>query len=352
LSVAAEKRTDQRGAYHAIRLMLECVRNDPDNVRYYLLLGSLYQQVGDDQKKIQAWQRAYLLDPENPEAQRRMRELDKVHRPPVTRIFSPSPVRSVVISAVLIFIGALIMNMLDYVIPAQEESGDVSVADVSASDNKPSLDTLYPNSGGADEAPAVSENDNTDPADTTETDAGLTPDDPETIIQPEDDVSSDVTVLDVPVIPSELVDLLFPLDERGICFTGNVSIRSGPGLDYREIAKADDGDMLRITGQERRWFKILLADGTPGYITRTYVNLSRSRAELRSDGVLWVGENKGRHVVVRERPEKSSEVLDIMEPGKHVFVLKDEGEWQMILLPGDRLGYVYGRFINKKLSLE
>ncbi|MDQ6419326.1 stage II sporulation protein P [Paenibacillus sp. LHD-117] len=52
---------------------------------------------------------------------------------------------------------------------------------------------------------------------------------------------------------------------------GVTNLRSGPGMDYSVVAKAQSGDTFRIDGSEGEWYRIVLTNGGKAYVAKWVV---------------------------------------------------------------------------------
>ncbi|GBG06499.1 hypothetical protein PAT3040_01026 [Paenibacillus agaridevorans] len=52
---------------------------------------------------------------------------------------------------------------------------------------------------------------------------------------------------------------------------GVTNLRSGPGMDYSVVAKAQSGETFRIDGSEGEWYRIVLTNGRQAYVAKWVV---------------------------------------------------------------------------------
>lgn len=52
---------------------------------------------------------------------------------------------------------------------------------------------------------------------------------------------------------------------------GVTNVRSGPGMDYSVLIKAQEGDIFRIDGSEGEWYRIVLSNGKKAYVAKWVV---------------------------------------------------------------------------------
>lgn len=57
---------------------------------------------------------------------------------------------------------------------------------------------------------------------------------------------------------------------------GTVNIRKGAGTSYASVGKVSRGTLLKITGEDGKWYKVVTANGLTGYVSKSYVSLGVS----------------------------------------------------------------------------
>ncbi|MCZ7666025.1 MAG: SH3 domain-containing protein [Chloroflexi bacterium] len=58
--------------------------------------------------------------------------------------------------------------------------------------------------------------------------------------------------------------------------TGNLNVRTGPGLSYAEITSVPYGTTLTLVGRNHdgTWVKVRLSNGTEGWVNAAYITTS------------------------------------------------------------------------------
>jgi peptidoglycan endopeptidase LytE len=69
------------------------------------------------------------------------------------------------------------------------------------------------------------------------------------------------------------------LNRSGVCTSDRVSVRLGPGTQYKRAAVIDKGKSMTVTAKQGDWCKVTLAGGTKGWVHSDYVRVSDPVAE-------------------------------------------------------------------------
>ncbi|WP_110954270.1 SH3 domain-containing protein [Anaerosinus massiliensis] len=87
-----------------------------------------------------------------------------------------------------------------------------------------------------------------------------------------------------PIIPEEVIvtETVEPtagtnmsVNGRTGTLTGNsVNVRTGPGTDYPSITKVNKGTVVTVREQAFGWYKVVLSDGTTGWLASWFVSLN------------------------------------------------------------------------------
>lgn len=81
------------------------------------------------------------------------------------------------------------------------------------------------------------------------------------------------------------------INTTGTVLANVLNIRSGPGTTYSVISKLIKGSKIHVTGETNGWYKILLANGSLGYVSKTYMKLETPTPQQRIDTVISVAES-------------------------------------------------------------
>lgn len=119
--------------------------------------------------------------------------------------------------------------------------------------------------------------------------------------------------------------------------TGSVvNVRSGAGVNYPVVTKAYGGGAVNVVDRVGGWTKVLLTDGSYGYISSDYVTMG----EVKRTGYIT-----GSTVNVREGAGVSYKVLGTVSYGQPVAVTGQENDWFSITFNGTT-GYVCGQYVT------
>jgi uncharacterized protein YgiM (DUF1202 family) len=144
------------------------------------------------------------------------------------------------------------------------------------------------------------------------------------------------------------VSRAFAASEPTIAYvtTGDVNVRSGPGIQYRAIAIVKSGTKVNVVGREGEWLKIISRHGNPpGYI------MDRFARPLEDDSTATPG--TGTYVTttevnVRSGPGTQYDVVARIPKDTKVQVVGTEGDWLKVQSKhGNPPGYIFGRYAER-----
>lgn len=113
-----------------------------------------------------------------------------------------------------------------------------------------------------------------------------------------------------------------------VLIEGVTNLRSGPGMDYNVVAKAQSGETFRIDGSEGEWYRIVLANGSTAYVAKWVV---RTGEVPDSDSKVYIYHTHNReswkNVARNTRGESyDDKEINITLVGKHMAnILEQKG---------------------------
>jgi len=130
----------------------------------------------------------------------------------------------------------------------------------------------------------------------------------------------------------------------GVVTGDDVYVRSGPSQSYYDIAKANEGDIVRVVDLMHSWYVIEAPEGTYSYIAKQYV-------EVAGDGE--TGTVTGNRVRVRA-PSKAGPTIEQsyksqlkLDRGATVEVLGEAGSFYKIVPPQGAMAYIHSDYVRE-----
>lgn len=133
--------------------------------------------------------------------------------------------------------------------------------------------------------------------------------------------------------------------------TADVSLRSGPGMNYSVITTLPKGIAVNVVGREGYWLKVESKHGgKPGYIDEQFAQPERAAQTTPSSpaGDSIAGAYRTvRDVDLREGPGSKYPVVAKLPSGIRVNVVRAEGDWlRVVSKRGGKPGYVEKRAVE------
>lgn len=132
----------------------------------------------------------------------------------------------------------------------------------------------------------------------------------------------------------------------------SMNVHNGPSLNHTVVTVIGAGSRYQIVSWSGNWARVLLPDGTTGWVsgtllghggstTTTVANPQHSTRAVSSHGsVLTAG------VRVHVAPGTKSAVVTLAAAGTHVRILGHRGGWTLVRLPSGTTGYVLGSYVR------
>lgn len=118
----------------------------------------------------------------------------------------------------------------------------------------------------------------------------------------------------------------------------NVNIRAGQSVNYEKLNELNTGDNLVVLERVYSWYKIMLPESSPNYISSKYVEL------IEPD----FGEIVGNKVNIRSNNNISSSIIGQLVKGDKVFILGEEDGFYKIYPHKKSFGWISDEFIKFK----
>lgn len=131
----------------------------------------------------------------------------------------------------------------------------------------------------------------------------------------------------------------------------NVRIRNKATVqDSSIIGVGEMNKAYTFLGKENGWVKIRLSSGKVGYVAGwlvTFENNFTSNLELLNRKRVI-----GSRLRLREGNSTNDRILELIEYGNLVRVLESNGDWDKVISPSGRIGYVHNSYLEDVKSLE
>ncbi|MFO0840275.1 MAG: SH3 domain-containing protein [Phycisphaerae bacterium] len=127
--------------------------------------------------------------------------------------------------------------------------------------------------------------------------------------------------------------------------TDKVNIRTRPDTNSLPVARVDKGAMLRATGTEYGWHRVLAPQGVYCLVSAEFVQMQSESLGLikTATGNLRVRAGS----LLQPIDPLRTEVLTLIAPGTPVRVMGREGEWVKIAPPDGVHYYVFGEYVER-----
>lgn len=113
---------------------------------------------------------------------------------------------------------------------------------------------------------------------------------------------------------------------------GMVNIRKGAGTSYASVGKVGRGVMLKITGEDGKWYKVTTSNGLTGYVSKSYVSLGVSAQTTAN-------------LNMRKGAGSSYGRVTTLSKGASLTVYSVSGNWAYVRA-GKNSGYVSMNFVK------
>lgn len=123
-----------------------------------------------------------------------------------------------------------------------------------------------------------------------------------------------------------------------------LNVRKAPELDAEISTKLSNGIRVCILEISDEWYKIN-HNNREGWVYGQYIFIE--------DEVIGIGSINGNNVNIRTKPDLSSEVITMLDKGEKLNVYDRMGDWYKVMLPSEKLGWVYSDYILvKEISIS
>jgi len=131
----------------------------------------------------------------------------------------------------------------------------------------------------------------------------------------------------------------------------NINVRSGPGTNYSKVASINKGQQFGVIKESGGWYNISLGSGKTGWIAGWLVTVKTQNKPVASSetetktapGTFLVV--KGSIVNVRSGAGTGFGVIMKVKAGDRFSVIKKSGEWYLVILPGNKQGWIIGTYV-------
>ncbi|MEK3884708.1 stage II sporulation protein P [Paenibacillus sp. PL2-23] len=123
------------------------------------------------------------------------------------------------------------------------------------------------------------------------------------------------------------------------------NLRSGPGMDYKVVAKAQAGDSFAINGTDGDWYRVALPAGGQAYVANWVVETDAENQAGGGEQPTDVAPKaKAVHILgvtnLRSGPGMEFDVVAKAKSGDTFSIDGTEGEWYRVVLTNGKQAYV------------
>lgn len=165
------------------------------------------------------------------------------------------------------------------------------------------------------------------------------------------------------VIPSVAISSLPVLASTSTAHvaSGNLNVRSGPGVTYSSVAVAGSGDALILLGRNSNttWIKVRLANGTEGWVNATLISTSIALSSLPVlDGGSTSAEPTGTVATgalnIRYGPGSGYNVIATLTQGQPVVLLgrTESSGWAKVRIYNGAVGWANAAYLNMSVAFS
>lgn len=132
----------------------------------------------------------------------------------------------------------------------------------------------------------------------------------------------------------------------GVIFnTDTLNLRSQGSSNSQWLGSYSRGTWLTITGSQNNFYQVLAPDGSAGYMSKNYIDVSGDVYQTRRIALV-TNQNGGAFLNFRQQPAFNARVLGIFYTGVPLTVVREEsGGWLMVQLNG-QTGYVRREYVS------
>ncbi|MGF7186488.1 N-acetylmuramoyl-L-alanine amidase [Desulfitispora alkaliphila] len=151
---------------------------------------------------------------------------------------------------------------------------------------------------------------------------------------------------------------------KGTVTGSYVNIRSGPGIDNKQISRVHRGQILELVGKSEDWYQVVLANSQKGWIAGWLVELieenesseqETTKEETAKEEVQSGEDNKTRYAVitasavnVRQGPDISYQRIGRVVRGDELAIVGTEDDWIKVQLDDNGAsGWIAGWLANE-----
>ncbi len=120
---------------------------------------------------------------------------------------------------------------------------------------------------------------------------------------------------------------------RGLLNDNAVNVREYNSTSSNVIGKLNEGNYVNVLGKDGDWYNVSYDTLNSAYIHSDYIDIVETDAYVTDD-----------NIKLREEPDDSSEVIEILGEFDELTVYSRTGNWYFVDFNG-KTGYVYGDYI-------
>lgn len=138
--------------------------------------------------------------------------------------------------------------------------------------------------------------------------------------------------------------------------TGNLNVRSGPGVGYARVTSVSSGNYVSLLGRnlDSSWANIATSAGAQGWVNSRYLTTSTSVASLPVTSQTGTGHVATGNLNIRTTPGASSPVLTVASYGAALTLLgrTSDNTWLMVRPIDGKEGWANAAFITTAMNIN
>lgn len=119
----------------------------------------------------------------------------------------------------------------------------------------------------------------------------------------------------------------------GLLNDNQVNVREETSTSSKVVGKLNAGDYVTVLGKDGDWYNVSYDTQNSAYIYSDYVDIIETEAYITED-----------NIKLREEPDDSSEIIEILGEFDEITVYSRSGNWYYADFNGEK-GYVFGDYI-------
>lgn len=120
---------------------------------------------------------------------------------------------------------------------------------------------------------------------------------------------------------------------KGMLNDNKVNVREQNSTESKVVGKLSAGDYVTILGKDGDWFNVSYESQSNAYIHSDYIDIVETDAYITEDDIK-----------LREEPDDSSDIIEVLEEFDEITVFSRSGNWYYVDFNGEE-GYVFSDYV-------